>query len=297
MILRPKEFAEKIKADAIIIEEKKEELKSLVQKAPLIIRQMEANAEMLKYAANELDKFSNYANKPIDFPDYKGSQFYGIDQIRQLSIPSEQSLFYMSASVAAITSDATGSIAPVVTKYPGYESKYLDLLPPSYEQYLRSNELCDLLKELDDNYADTWLNAQNQLNMDGTDSLKNASTNARTVVDQISWLPDYDHLKKYDWFVSDNKGGPTRAVRYAWILHGDKLPAEIGNDCTKDHTWRTLFSGYDKLGKYVHIIKFSKVEKYEVQSSLKAIEIALINYITQGKQRLLERIKARKNNQ
>ena len=288
-----KEISEELKTTSKIVKEKSEEAKKFVQTATKFVKLMDANVEMMEYTAKELDEFYKQHPEALDFPEYRGEQYFNARKVSSLSIPDEMQMSDVSASISGLVNDTTSAVMPLIINYPGYSSKYYQGLPLSYTQLQFTDELLSLLDSLGrHDLAVIWNNAREQLALNTTISLKNSANNARTVVDELSWLPDYKHLEKLKW-CELAEGKPIRAVRCAWILYGDDLPDQLNNDSKEEPNYKALNSGYQNFAKYVHLSSFNVSEKFVLESSLNIIEASLINYIKMGRDRLMERIKVK----
>lgn len=286
MIKTPEDLSDEFKKDGDILKNKSNELKDLMSVAPDAIRTIDAYTEMLYYTADELKKFSRYDPKAQDFPDFKGSEYYSIQSIYGLNIPSKAEVFAMGTSVSGLITDATSSVMYKVSVYPGYENDYFKNIPTKFLQLKFTDELCSFLHTIKPELATTWRSAWGQLALERADSIKNAAANARTVVDEISWIPNSEHLKSLKWCALDDKEKPIRAVRYAWIRYGDILPESLKNDPSSDSNWKSFNGSYGSLQKYVHTTIFRIEDRQIVETALKAIEIALIGYLELGMERL-----------
>ncbi len=159
--------------------------------------------------------------------------------------------------------------------------------PPEPWRFLRATEgTIQSLNELKKNLGETWRATWSAIEVGDLHSIKTAATNARTVVDEVSWMAPYDHLKTLEWCKLDKRKWPSHASRYAWILHGDTLPQELNNDPSNDPIWRPFHKAYNNLQKSMHTSHVGKAEITYVEAQLKAIEEGFEAYLRKGSVRL-----------
>ena len=147
----------------------------------------------------------------MNFPEYKGENYFSLQLVKEWKLPNEKEMLSAGTTISGMVNDSTSSVMPVMVEYPGYQSNFFGNFPAAYTELKFTEELSVVLTEINSDFADTWNAAWEQLMLEKKDSVKNSSTNARTVVDEISWIPDPEHLKKLPWCELDDKGKPIRA--------------------------------------------------------------------------------------
>jgi hypothetical protein len=278
----PKEYREAAKA----AKERANGLKVLGKDLPGYVRTLDGLGDFMDYTANELDRYgTTYVSAPVN---YSGINFVPSDFMRSLnawSVPRGNDVQNSIVTLSGVGTSVTGSVLPQMQRTARPTDNYFANPPANFIQLRLTDELTPLLDQL--NLTPTWKSAWENLVLERDDSLKNACVNARTVVDEISWMPDTEYLKTLDWCELDKEGRPIRAVRYAWIRHGDVLPESLGKNCKEDTYWKTFGQAYSELGKFVHKAGYDATSRTQVEVALKSLELGLIVYLEAGMTRLL----------
>lgn len=282
-----------IKKASKITKNKSKKLKELYKSIPQKTKIMDANADLLDYTSNELNRFigSNPDKihipipSDIEKPDYKN--FF--NSMEKLKLPDTALFDGTIMAVATIGTSSLSAATNVVLYYEEIDEDYFNNIPDSYEQLSNTKKLEELLDILDPKLGEIWEDIWNKLAIGDKDSLKNASTNARSMIDEISWRSDYEHLKSLEWCELDDNDKPTRATRFAWIYYGDVLPPGLKNKPSNDQQWKNFNESYGKLQKTIH--KIDVKLPVRINSIFKTLEIGLVNYLEAGMGRLKMRYK------
>jgi len=256
-------------------------LQDLVAEAPQQIRYLKAYGDYLIYVGNEIDRGAGYG---IDFSSSPALNTADIRQTLNWKVPTP----FQISNTATLASGTTGAVAEMAVDY-GKQKPDLELFldpPESFRQLTTTEETIQILNNLNPGLGDRWQAAWDSTAVGSVNSVKSAAANGRTVVDEISWKTPYDHLKTLQWCKLDEKGRPTRATRYGWILYGDVLPAQYNNDPSNDLVWKSFHQAYDRLHKYVHISDLTKADILSVETQLKTIQVGIEQYLREGHQRL-----------
>lgn len=283
----PRIASSKYRDTAIALKGRAAALKELAEALPKQIRLLDAYSDLFNYTADELDRFhSNYPFAILTSP-YLDQTPDDVNRSLLWTLPDTRDI---QSTVTAASGAGTGSLnyfIPEITKAAAPADPYFDSLPVSFKQLQGSEELIPLLDQLDLTLGSTWIAAWENLSLKRFDSLKNASVNARTVVDRISWLPDYEHLKTLPWYIGDKENKPIRAVRYAWIRYGDDLPNLLKSDSREDLLWKSFGAAYSVLEKFIHTTSYDSMSASRVWTALVALENGLLQYLRDGMERLL----------
>jgi hypothetical protein len=256
-------------------------LQEFLAEAPRQIRLLRVYGDYLTYVGNEIDRATAAG---IDLTSSPGLNISGIEQTLTWDVPNPRDIgltFTTSSGTTNVTSE-------LMVKY-AQEQPNLALFqnpPESFRMLQTTKDANQTLNRLKPQLGDTWQRAWDAIAVGNLESVKTAAVNARTVVDEISWMTQYEHLKTLDWCKLDDNGNPTRATRYAWILHGDTLPAGLSNDPSNDFVWKPFRDAYKRLSKYVHIADIAHPDVIYVENHIKTIQIALEQYLREGSQRL-----------
>lgn len=259
-----------------------DDLQKLTADAPHQIRQMRGYGDLLVYVGNEIDRAADY-----DI-DVTASPGFDIDNIeKSLSYWKVPSPFFIGSTLATVSGTSNAASAVMVE----YENKKPEFQlfqnpPESFRSLKVSSHTIEALNRLKASLGDTWRAAWDAIAIGTVESIKSAATNARTVVDEISWLPSTDYLKSLDWCKLDDKGRPTRATRFAWILYGDTLPGDLDSNPSNDPIWKPFKDAYDNLHKYVHTTNIKSTDVLYVETHLKSLQIGLEQYLREGLERL-----------
>ena len=266
--------------------EKSEELQRLGKDLPRYVRIFKGYGELFVYFGNEI-KRAGEAGVEIDDSMIFGSTLDDVMKTLTWTVPSTEAV---SATMAAASDATVGTMSIAVSAADGstIESSFLQDPPESYWAVCETKAMVIRLNELKQGLGTTWENAWDALATIRPDSAKNASVNARTVVDELSWMTPYDYLKTLQWHRLDNKGNPTRATRFAWIHYGDNLPHSLDGKPYNDDIWKSLKRSYNDLQKYVHCSETSQMEAKIIETNLKAIGVSLEEYLEAGFDRLKE---------
>lgn len=268
--------------------EKAAQLREFAKSLPEQIRVLEGYGDLLLYTADEIDRFGH--NHPASFFQELYQDITPDDVIQTLAAvtPQEKELLNV---VTTISGAGTGSFNYFVEgcgKVASPGEQYFDRLPQTFKRLANTDKILGLLRQIDPLLPSTWKSAWDNLHSGRDDSLKNASANARTVIDEISWMPNYLHLKSLPWCRLDNKQEPIRAARCAWIKYGDALPDELKGDPSEDVLWKSFGKAYSVLGKYIHVAPCDATSVAEVETALIGLELGIEEYLMAGTQRLQE---------
>lgn len=253
--------------------DKADKLQELGRIIPEECRKLRAFGEYFHYVAGEYDQLSQRVEFSLcDLPDLGE-----VERTLNWDVPTR-------AQVTMTTTTASGSQVQITEPMLSYahEMPELNLLanpPESFKLLTATDELVETLNGIKNSLGNTWKDAWDSLTMG---DLKSAATNARTAVDEISWKVPQDDLAKLPWCKYDDKGKPTRASKFAWILHGEDLPEELNNEPAQDPVWKILSQNYEKLNKYVHISTIQQAETTYLKTILNAIQECLDRYLHQG---------------
>lgn len=279
-----KDPAQKFIQVGIFLVDKSKELEELGKDLPRHIRNLRGYGEYFQFFGNEIRR-AGEAGVEIDDSIVPGSTADDVMKSLTWTVPST---YEISATVAAASDATVGTMSIAVSAAEGtdIEPSFLQHPPESYWAILVTGSMVTRLNELKPGLGTTWQNAWDALATIRPDSARNASVNARTVVDEISWMRPYDHLKSLQWCRFDNKGDPTRATRYAWILYGDDLPSHLEGNPSNDKIWKSLGHRYRDLQKYVHCSDTSGSDAKIIDGCLRAIQVSLEEYLEAGIDRL-----------
>ncbi|UCH00858.1 MAG: hypothetical protein JSU78_02545 [Deltaproteobacteria bacterium] len=255
-------------------------LQHLVSGWHQMVRKLRAYGELLDFTGDELHRatlagldLTTTQIKVNKIKETLGWEIPSTDQIRKTVMASTAALLDISEAMHIFAQEAP-------------EHDFLQNPPEMWRLLRATEETIQSLNKLKTNLGETWRTAWNAMEASDLRSIKTAATNARTVVDEVSWLAPYDHLKKLEWCELDERKWPSHATRYAWILHGDTLPAGLKNDPSNDPVWKPYNKAYNNLQRFLHISPVANVHITYVEAQLKAIEEGLEEYLRKGFTRL-----------
>jgi hypothetical protein len=269
---------ERIRLTGTELVDKADELEDLGRGIPEASRKLRAYGELLIYVAGECDRLESHGIKLSRdvFPDPSEVQ-----QTLSWQVPTQTQV---RGTIVGASGYSTSITQPLLSY--AYETPNLNILgnpPETFKLLTAEDQLIQTLNQIKPDLGQTWKSAWDSLTIQDA---KSAATSTRTAVDEISWKAPYDHLARLPWCQYDDKGKPTRASRFAWILHGDNLPAELNNDPSQDPLWKILSQNYEKLNKYVHISTIQEGDITYLKTMLSAIQECLEEYLHKGIDRL-----------
>ncbi len=275
-----KDHTEEVKEIGQELKRRADSLQHLVLGWHQMVRKLRAYGELLDFAGDELNRVTLAGLKRttinIEVNNIKetlGWEVPSTDQIRKTVMASTAAMLDITEAMHIFAQEAP-------------EHNFLQNPPEMWRLLRATEETIQALNKLKTNLGETWRTAWNAIEAGDQHSIKTAATNARTIVDEVSWLVPYDHLKKLEWCVLDERKLPSHATRYAWILYGDTLPPELENNPSNDPVWKPFNKGYNNLQKSLHISQLAKVHITYVEAQLKAIEEGLEEYLKKGFTRL-----------
>ncbi len=241
-------------------------------------RKLRGFGEYYDYVAGEYDRLSSQG---VEFNPYDLPDLGEVERTLNWDVPTR-------AQVTMTTTVASGSQVSITEPMLRYthenpELNLPDNPPESFKLFTATDQLVEKLNGIKNDLGITWKRAWDSLTMG---DLKSAATSARTAVDEISWKVPQDDLAKLPWCKYDDKGKPTRASKFAWILHGEDLPEELNNEPAQDPVWKILSQNYEKLNKYVHISEVQEGDITYLKTILAAIQECLEQYLHQEMGRL-----------
>ncbi len=256
-----------------------DDLQKLTKSAPNQIRQLRGYGDYFKFFGGEIDRASEHG---INYNASPGFSAYDVQKTLTWNVTSPANIGMTISTASGTTNCASEFMIEAEQQKP--ELKLFQNPPESFNSLGITEDTVEVLNQLKQGLGDTWRTAWDEISVE---SIKTAANNARTVFDELSWLKPYDHLKTLDWCKLDNKRGPTRATRYAWILHGDNLPEELNSKPSADPVWKPFKDAYDNLQKYVHTtIEIKKVDILYVETHLKSLQVGFEQYLREGFDRL-----------
>ena len=258
--------------------DKSNELQELKKIIPEQSRKIRAYGDYYNYVAEEYTRLSSLG---VDCDVTQVVDFQSIENSLSWEVPTILQIYTTTTTVSGESPSITQPMMPYVDEKPDYG--LLQNPPESFILLQITDETIDQLDLIKDGLGESWRNAWDCL---GGDDIKNAAVHARTTIDELSWLVPYDHLAKLNWCQLDDNGKPTRASRFAWILHGDSLPAEIDNNPSKDFVWKKFGKNYKALQKFVHISDIKQSDRLTIDLVMKALQEALEEYLNFGISRL-----------
>jgi hypothetical protein len=257
---------------------KSKELQELAKIIPEQSRKIKAYGEYYDYVSEEYSRLSSLG---VDCDLMKVVDFQSIENSLSWNVPTNTQIYSMTTTLSG---EATSIIQPMMPYVDGNpEEGFLQNPPESFTLLNATGESINQLDLLKYGLGANWRNAWDCL---AVGDIKNAAVHARTTLDELSWLVPYDHLKKLNWCQFDDKDAPTRASRFAWILHGDTLPAEINNDPSNEYVWKKFGESYKALQKFIHITDIKQSDLLIIDIVMKALQEALEEYLIFGIQRL-----------
>ena len=293
-LTKPRIDSKKFREAGKAAKDKANELKNLANVLPGYIRTLDGYGDFMNYTADELERFKT---KYPSAPSIRTSLYFTPKTfINTLAwnVTDPKDIETSIITLSGVGTSASVSIPPEMVSFATEGDAFFSNPPENFVHLHLTDELTPLLSELMPELSPIWNASWDSLVLERADSLKNASVNARTVVDEISWIPDKEHLRGLAWCKLDNKGDPIRAVRYGWISYGDSLPQELKNDPSEDLRWKVFGQAYGELGKFVHKADYDKTSRVQVESALKALEIGLIGYLRDGMAKLIAARDAKK---
>lgn len=256
-------------------------LKELGKIIPDQSRKLAAYGEYYMYVAAEYDRISSTGT---DFRASTELNLHELEQTLHWEPTSTHDIITTTVAASGSSTSITAPMLPYIDNEP--DLNLLKSPPQSFSLLKATDDTFNKLNELKNGLGETWKSAWNSLSIGELDSIKRAAINARTVIDELSWRAPYDHLSKLDWCQFDEKAKPTRASRFAWILHGDKLPEELNNDPSNDLSWKFLGKNYNALQKYIHLSSLKSSDFIHIEIIIKAIQESLENYLNFGFERM-----------
>jgi hypothetical protein len=258
------------------LKKRADNLQHLASEWHQMVRKLRVYGELLDFTGDELHR-ATLAGLDLGESHIKVST---IKETLSWKIPSPDKIRKTIMASTAAVLDISEAMHIFAQKAPEHG---LLQNPPETWRLLRATEgTIQSLNKLKTNLGETWRSAWNAIEVGDLRSVKTAATNARTVVDEVSWMASYDYLRKLEWCKLDNKQWPSHATRYAWILHGDTLPAELKNDPSNDPVWKPFNKGYNNLQKSMTISQVAKVHITYVEAQLRVIEEGLEEYLRKG---------------
>lgn len=266
---------------------KADELEVLHKNIPKYIQNLTAYGRGLGYIADEIDRFENDTGKSIQVDYEDGISPKKFIATFKVANNTPETLSNMTNTLSGVMTASTGSTVGVISAEFIDKTYYLKDLPKYFKELNLDQELIQLLEEIKPSLADDWKAVRDNLTTRSSAGIKNAIVHARTVVDEIGWMTDFDYLKNLPWKIElDKEGKPIRAVRYAWIAYGDKLPNDLNGDPLKDTLYKSLNSGYKEFGKIAHVSPIPISQYPNALSACNAVGNALIQYLELGGERL-----------
>ena len=197
------------------------DLQKLVKEAPQQIGQLKAYGDYFIYIGDEIDRAASCG---IDLTSSPGLNVTNVQQTMTWNVASPLEI----GNTITVASGTSGATADMMATYVEEDPSFglFQNPPESFLQLKITDQTVLNLNEVKPGLGVTWQSAWDAINVGSAESVKSAAISARIAVDEISRKPPYDHLKTLRWCKLDDKGQPTRASRYAWILHGDDLPPE-----------------------------------------------------------------------
>jgi hypothetical protein len=277
---KKKNHIDKVKEMGQELSRRAETLQHLVLEWHEIVRKLRVYGELLDFTGDELQR-ATLAGLDLSATDIK------VDKIKETlswAIPSPDQIRKTTMATIEAIVDACEVVHMFAEKAPEHE---LLEYPPDTWRFLRATEgTIQYLNKLKTNLGETWRTVWDAIEVGDVRSAKTAATNARNVVDEVSWMAPYDHLEKLEWCTLDERKLPTRETRYAWILHGDTLPSELANDPSNDPLWKSFNKSYNNLQKFMRVSPATKAHIAYVEAQLMAIEEGLEEYLRKGSVRL-----------
>ncbi|RJR53581.1 MAG: hypothetical protein C4576_01455 [Desulfobacteraceae bacterium] len=272
---------ERLKALGKSLIEKGKEVNDFAQRAPEISRRLMVSGEYIAYTADELSKADSLG---MDF----NASVIGVEglesDIKFLSLPSHEHIQKVLLSSTGVSNTATAIVVDLDRKAPDLE--LFQNPPESLRIDEETTKITASLNDIKEGLGSSWRSVWDEIKLGSATAIKSACASARTVVDEIGWLVPYDDLVKLEWCKLDEKARPTRASRYAWILHGVILPSELGGNPSADAIWKAFGKSYDELQRFVHLTSITRSERFYVERLLSAIQDGLSEYVSRGFDRL-----------
>ncbi len=265
---------------------KAEELKELQVMIPRHIRVLTAFGGGLGYVADEIDRMKADTGEtvPLIFPP--GFTPNDFNQSYHTVANAPASLSAMSITISGVLTASTGSTASVASTQRVGNNEYLKDLPLYFEDLHLDEELIPLLKKVKPSLTGNWEAVRDNLTVTTSEGIKNAIVHARTVADEISWMPDYNHLRSLPWCQLDDKGDPIRAIRYGWIKYGDNLPNVLNGKAQDDELFKSFNGGYKEFGEITHISPIPLSQHSNAVTACNAVGMALVQYLEIGSKKL-----------
>jgi len=291
---RPRIDSKKFREAGKAAKDKANELKDLANVLPGYIRTLDGYGDFMNYTADELERFgTKYPSVPSIRTSLQFSPQNFMDTL-SWNVTNPKEIEISITTLSGVGTSVTGSVLPVIESFAQPDDPFFSNPPQNFSQLRFTDDLTQLLDDLNPVLSPIWKSAWDNIVLEREDSLKNVSVNSRTVVDEVSWLTNYEHLKTLPWCELDKEGKPIRAVRYGWIRYGDNLPPELKNNSIKDLRWKVFGQAYSELGKFIHKAGFDKTSRSQIETALKALEIGLIDYLKDGMTRLIASRDAKK---
>jgi len=267
-----------LKEIGAILIDKSIDLQDLAKIIPEQARKFRAYGDYYNFVADEYTRLSSLG---VDCDMTQVVDFQSIEDSLSWEVPTTTQLYTTTTIVSGESTSITQPMMPYVDEKPDYD--LLQNPPDSFVLLQATDETIIQLDFIKNGLGNSWKKAWDCL-IRG--DVKNAAVQARTTIDELSWAVPYDRLAKLIWCRFDDKGKPTRASRFAWILHGDSLPAELDNDPCKDNVWKRFGKNYAALQRYVHTSDIKQSDLLTIDLTLKALQEALEEYLNLGIKRL-----------
>jgi len=287
--MKKKKLTDEMRKASKIAAKKADELRGLHKNIPQFITKLTVFGKGLNYVADETDRIEDETGKSVDFHSEDGFTPKAFTDNFKIINNSSGSLSDMTSTLSTMITSYTGSIVNFVTLQSVESRDYVQDLPIIFEDLKIDDELIPLLKEIKPSLAEDWQEVRDNLVLKTSQGIKNAIVHARTVVDNLGWMTDYNHIGSLSWGKHfDDKKKPIRAVRYAWINYGDDLPTKLNGDPRNDTLFKSLNSGYKEFGEITHVSPIPLSQHPNAITACNAVGIALVQYIESGMDRLKE---------
>lgn len=258
-----------------------DDLQKLTKSAPNQIRQLRGYGDYLNYFGSEIDRASKHG---INYNASPGISYFDVQKTLTWDVPSPSNIGITISTASGVTNCASDWMVVLAVQKPGLN--FFQDPPESFISLGITEHTVDVINQLKQGLGDTWRTAWDATAIGTIESINTVAVNTRTVVDEIGRMSPYEYLKQLDWCKFDDKGEPTRASRYAWILHGDNLPDDLNSNPSNDPIWRSFKVAYKGIQKYVHTTDVKKVDILYVKTHLKSLQVGLEQYLREGFDRL-----------
>ena len=136
-------------------------------------------------------------------------------------VPTRAQIDMTTVVVSGGFTSITEPMMPYAMEMP--EMKFLSNPSETFRLLKVREETIEKLDEIKPWLESALKNVWDQLEMEDVNSVKSAANDARIVIDEISWQTPCEHILQLLWCKKEEKKKPTRASRYAWILHGNTV--------------------------------------------------------------------------